>query len=311
VTLDPDGAPGASHAFAVTDVDTILADSFETDLGWTVGSAGDDATGGVWVREEPVGTIFEGYPIQPDLDATPDPGEICFVTENGEPGGLPAEADVDNGRTTVYSPVLDLSGRRMAFVSYSLWFSNQHANTPGEDFWIVRVTSNGSDWVILEKTYESTRDAWERRTFLLDDIVPLTDQVQLRFVARDEDYPSLVEAAFDDFVVVAATDTFTGVDGVEPGLPLVTRLEPCRPNPFGARTRIGYSIARPGPVELRVYDVGGRLVRVLVKGRREAGRHVVGWDGRSETGGLVASGVYFAKLTTTGFSEIRRLTVLR
>jgi hypothetical protein len=77
------------------------------------------------------------------------------------------------------------------------------------------------------------------------------------------------------------------------------------PNPFGAATRIEFAVASAGPVELRIYDVTGRSVRVLLEGQRfEPGRHAVTWDGRRDDGADAPAGVYFVGLSAGG-REIR------
>jgi hypothetical protein len=70
-------------------------------------------------------------------------------------------------------------------------------------------------------------------------------------------------------------------------------LEPCFPNPFSTMTEIRYSLAATADVRLEVYDVSGRLVRVLVRGNHEPSHYVAHWDGRDESGRDVASGTYF------------------
>ena len=147
--LNAAGAPDSTHAFAIAPRTTIFEDSFETDQGWTIGTPADDATAGIWVREEPVGTFYQGYPIQPEFDHSPDPAEICFVTGNGSTD--PDSSDIDGGRTTLFSPVIDLSGCLTASVSYWVWFSNHRGDNPGEDSWVVKASS-GDGWVHLEST---------------------------------------------------------------------------------------------------------------------------------------------------------------
>ena len=57
----------------------------------------------------------------PAADATPDPdGTMAFVTENGPPGGLAGNFDVDGGPTYLVSPIIDLAGSE-SLVSYARW----------------------------------------------------------------------------------------------------------------------------------------------------------------------------------------------
>ena len=61
------------------------------------------------------------------------------------------------------------------------------------------------------------------------------------------------------------------------------------PNPFNPSTTFHFLIPHPGRVDLRVVDTAGRLVRALAAGDRDAGRHVMRWDGRDDAGRPAAS----------------------
>jgi predicted GH43/DUF377 family glycosyl hydrolase len=71
-------------------------------------------------------------------------------------------------------------------------------------------------------------------------------------------------------------------------------------NPFHGSLYIDYSITRPGPVRLDIYDVKGRLVRTLVDAPQEAGKHSARWFGLRRDGSSAASGVYFVRLESHG-----------
>jgi flagellar hook assembly protein FlgD len=86
------------------------------------------------------------------------------------------------------------------------------------------------------------------------------------------------------------------------------------PNPFNPETWIPFQLAREADVSVRIYDTGGRLVRNLALGRREAGIYMekeraAYWDGKSDTGEEVASGVYFYTIRAGEFSSTRKMTV--
>ena len=84
------------------------------------------------------------------------------------------------------------------------------------------------------------------------------------------------------------------------------------PNPFNPVTTISFSLAAAGPVQLRVYDLSGRLVRTLVDdGNLTAGDHEAVWDGQDQKGRTAAAGVYFYNLETEGFSHTRRMTMVK
>jgi hypothetical protein len=85
------------------------------------------------------------------------------------------------------------------------------------------------------------------------------------------------------------------------------------PNPFNPVTTIRYGIREPAHVSLKVYNVAGQLVKTLVDAFQspEAGGFSVTWDGVDNAGQPVASGVYFYKLVTKGFTQTRKMVLLK
>ncbi len=94
-------------------------------------------------------------------------------------------------------------------------------------------------------------------------------------------------------------------------MPLHAYLGVARPNPFNPSTRVSFGLEAAGRAELRVYDLGGRLVRLLVDQVLEAGVHEVIWDGRDSAGQPVASGLYFVRMETPGFHGTQKLALVK
>jgi hypothetical protein len=94
-------------------------------------------------------------------------------------------------------------------------------------------------------------------------------------------------------------------------IPRKPSLAACRPNPFRDRTRIAYSLPSAGNVSLRVYDVTGRTVRTLQNGFQKPGAYSVNWDSRDSRGRMVPHGVYFYRLDTPGFRDVKKAVVAR
>ena len=93
--------------------------------------------------------------------------------------------------------------------------------------------------------------------------------------------------------------------------PAVTSLSDNFPNPFNPVTRLKFSLAKKGHISLRVYDVSGRLVRVLVDEVREAGAYEAVWDGSNDGGRSTASGIYFCKMEATDYERTLKMVQLR
>ncbi|MBD3368486.1 MAG: T9SS type A sorting domain-containing protein [Candidatus Eisenbacteria bacterium] len=89
------------------------------------------------------------------------------------------------------------------------------------------------------------------------------------------------------------------------------RLGRNHPNPFAPSTTIGFSLPATSHVDLRVYDVAGREVAVLLDDVRSGGPHEVTWDGSGKDGGKLGAGVYFVRLSARDETRTSRITLLR
>ncbi|MFN2370803.1 MAG: FG-GAP-like repeat-containing protein [Candidatus Krumholzibacteriia bacterium] len=94
-----------------------------------------------------------------------------------------------------------------------------------------------------------------------------------------------------------------GISGVDQGPPMAASGLACAPNPCNPAATFSWSLTRGGMVKLRLYDLRGRLVRVLVDEARAAGSQSAFWDGRDGTGRPLASGLYLARLDGPGVRE--------
>jgi hypothetical protein len=83
------------------------------------------------------------------------------------------------------------------------------------------------------------------------------------------------------------------------------------PNPFNPSTAISFVLNEPAHVKLAVYDVTGRLVRVLIDEMRPEGTTRVEWDGRGTRNSLLGSGVYYCLLQADGRAITKTMVLLR
>lgn len=103
----------------------------------------------------------------------------------------------------------------------------------------------------------------------------------------------------------------TGIDA-NPGLePRIFSLDQNYPNPFNPATQIRFSLPSEADVKLTIYSLLGQQVATILEGKLNAGIHTVPWNGRSQSGIPVASGVYFYRLTAGLFVETKKMLLLR
>jgi len=103
----------------------------------------------------------------------------------------------------------------------------------------------------------------------------------------------------------------TGVNNDFVAQPLKYALEQNFPNPFNPETRIYFELPQTQQVTLVVYNMRGQQVRTLVDQRYTAGRHIINWDGRNNSGVLVPSGVYIYRIKAGDFIDYKKMTLLK
>ena len=223
-------------------------------------------------------------------------------------------SNTDNRLTLNFG--LDLSGAVIAV----LRFNTQWNIEGGYDFaWVEASTDGGSNWTALagdvdpprarhewllqrgdaapgDPGYDGNKRFWAREEVDLTPYAGLGD-VRLRFRVTSDGGLQQEGWLLDDLEVLvydAGAPLAEDPAGISP-VPAILRSTP---NPFRDRTRISYSVASPSPVKVSVFDVSGRLIRVLSEGFTEAGQKSLVWDGTSYTGRRVTAGAYFLRVET-------------
>ena len=103
----------------------------------------------------------------------------------------------------------------------------------------------------------------------------------------------------------------TGVEEEKGELASSLTLYPISPNPSGLEVAIRYALPEEMKISLKVYDVNGRLVKVLADKEQNSGIHSVSWDGRDEKDRKLPNGVYFCRLKSGDEHRISRIVLIR
>jgi hypothetical protein len=102
-----------------------------------------------------------------------------------------------------------------------------------------------------------------------------------------------------------------GTDIDENVISASTKVFNAYPNPFNPTTIIGYSIPQETDVVLKIYNIKGQLLKVLVNDFKNAGEHSIIWNGRDSNGNRVSSGIYFYKLKAGDFQKVSKMILLK
>jgi hypothetical protein len=100
----------------------------------------------------------------------------------------------------------------------------------------------------------------------------------------------------------------TGLPGT---IPTSHRLYQNSPNPFRSSTRVAFDLPEAGRVTLKVFDLTGRVVRVLADQDYPAGAQEVSWNTLDAGGKPAAAGIYFLHVTAGSFSDTKRMYLQR
>lgn len=137
-------------------------------------------------------------------------------------------------------------------------------------------------------------------------LTPLTDfdRTQLKTLYLRQDYNGNDE---DQYHMVDEPFEYPAPTSVDsPDRPEAIVLGQNAPNPFNPSTAIEYKLPSNGNVRIEVFNSVGQLVDVLADGYRSAGSHMVVWNTNNQP-----SGIYFYRLRLGGFSETKKMTLLK
>jgi len=164
-----------------------------------------------------------------------------------------------------------------------------------------------STWTALERQ-PFTENVWTREDFDLGSRIPLTDKMRFRAWTCDGGGGSLLEAALDDFAITTRVFSLVAAEPVA-AVPATLAIESTAPNPSQGPGSVTFTIPRPSPVTLRLYDSRGRLVRSVWNGAVPPGRYTIPWDGRDQSGRMVPPGAYLYRLDAGGVAATRKIVV--
>ncbi|NQT96639.1 MAG: choice-of-anchor D domain-containing protein [Candidatus Marinimicrobia bacterium] len=104
--------------------------------------------------------------------------------------------------------------------------------------------------------------------------------------------------------------TAVGVDE-GPAIPDVFALHQNYPNPFNPNTTIAYDVPEVSHVRIDIYNLLGQKIRTLINGEHAPAYYHARWDGTTDAGAIVASGMYIYRIDAGKFSAIHKLVIMK
>ena len=114
-----------------------------------------------------------------------------------------------------------------------------------------------------------------------------------------------------DAFILKFSPSPVGIKNISTEIPAKYSLYQNYPNPFNPTTNIRFEIPRTSLVKLTVYDILGREVATLVNDKLGAGSYEVVWPAPTGDASCIPSGVYFYKLTTNNFVDVKKMVLLK
>ena len=141
-------------------------------------------------------------------------------------------------------------------------------------------------------------------TYPIGYVVTVNTGDMLDYINTDDEDNELVgvDTSFNHMVEVVGGTVGIGEDK----LPSEYQLSQNYPNPFNPETTIDFRIDADSHVNISIFDINGNFVQELVNEWKASGSHQVKFSGHS-----IPSGIYFYKMTTKGFADIRKMTLIQ
>ncbi|HJY63624.1 MAG TPA: ammonia-forming cytochrome c nitrite reductase subunit c552 [Ignavibacteria bacterium] len=112
-------------------------------------------------------------------------------------------------------------------------------------------------------------------------------------------------------VLVYSRQAIIGIIPISNEVPMRFELTQNYPNPFNPTTYINFAIPKQSDVTIKIYDITGREVKTLVNQKMIPGTYKVDWQSDNNAGKIVSSGVYFYRIIAGGFTDTKKMVLVR
>ncbi len=261
------------------------------------------------------GWVIVSYPFRSHVP-TPATVSLPFDVSFGNPAGSVRVGDV-YAETGIAAPATYLGDRSAAYGG-SLTYDIFLRFTDGVTY--PAAVLNGGTMSVYYDAPSPTLNTWEHRA------IPLTESgwrvSNTQVAATQTQFQSVLQNLVGLYIYTewhtgeddTNVDNVTfpsGITSVTPGPLVPSATVTAFPNPFTRSTRIAFTAAHTGRVDVQIFDVHGHVVRGFVVSVSDAREQTVAWDGRDRTGAPAAPGIYYCRVSGASGDAVARLALLR
>ncbi len=198
----------------------------------------------------------------------------------------------------------DFSQRGWDFIELNL------ADTSGSHFWLTMVPTGSKD----QSWWEGDRVLLATMTFKADDETEICIDSCLWPPTGQLGYSNTNAVSYIPRhklpVCISCVDV-RELEGSEDSRPSEFRLAQNYPNPFNPATNIEFSLVKATHVQIEIFNIVGQKVKTLVDEEMKAGNYLADWDGTDQSGDPVSSGIYFYRMKTDEFSDMKKMLLVK
>jgi hypothetical protein len=209
--------------------------------------------------------------------------------------------------------VLVSDGVRNQDTTHAFLHSPDHGETwesitPPEEGFIHCITFyNNRFWLVIDNTIYQSSDPGEGWT---TEVMAYGSLRSLSF-ARNNPYIHGWAVGNVGTIIHYSFNTTPVIEQRISTIPKRWALHPNFPNPFNPETTIRYTVPEKGRIQLRIFDLLGREVALLLDREALPGSYQTTWNGIDSWGQPVSSGIYLYELRSGAYHEVRRMLLLR
>lgn len=273
-------------------------------------------------------------PFSDNFDSSPDPYILNWINttthvsdQSSNPPSPPFALALDahpDGPEMITSSLFDLAGYADSSIVLSYWYQPQGDAGGGgrpepDDSLIVEIKNNLGQWIVGKAYPGEAMFEFRQDGICLDSVEAgpgatfFWDRFQFRFRGTSTPASGSLhkDVWFIDDVVLGSQMCIVGIDDNEFNVPKIFKIHQNFPNPFNPSTTIRYDLPKAVKVSLKIYNVLGQEIKTLVNHKQTAGFKSVDWDGRSNAGHPVSSGVYVYRIEAGSFVKSKKMILLR